>query len=221
MKITPPGSTTEQSTRRAIIQMLKERGSMAAKSIAEQFGTTTMAVRMHLYALEKQKLIFSNEEPRPLGRPTKMWGLTSEADRFFHNGHADLAVNLIRSMGKTFGSQGMERLLATRAKEQVDDYRSEISEKDDLGDRVKALAEIRTAEGYMAEVEEQADKSLLLVENHCPICEAASSCLGMCEMELDVFKKSLGPNVEVERTEHIQAGARRCAYRIARRSTQT
>jgi predicted ArsR family transcriptional regulator len=31
-----------------------------------------------------------------------------------------------------------------------------------------------------------------------------------------VFRDVLGPEVEVERVEHILAGARRCAYRIRR-----
>ena len=187
---------------------------MDARTISEHFGTTTMAVRLHLYSLEEEKLVTYSEEHRPLGRPAKIWRLMPSADRFFPNGHADLTVNLIRTMGKAFGPQGMDRLLTIRAKEQIKDYRSRLSSRHSLGKRVAALAEIRTGEGYMAEVEELEDKSLLLVENHCPICEAAAFCLGLCEMELEVFQKSLGPDVEVERIEHIQAGARRCAYKI-------
>ena len=196
------------------MQWLKERGPMDAKSIAERFGTTTMAVRLHLYSLQEQNFIDCQEEPRPLGRPAKIWRLRPEANRFFHNGHADLSVSLIRSMGKAFGSRGMERLLSIRAKEQVEDYQGRLCGKKSLVDRVKILAEIRSDEGYMAEVKEQEDQSLLLVENHCPICDAAASCLGLCDMELEVFQKSLGSDVKVERTEHIQAGARRCAYSI-------
>jgi len=37
---------------------------------------------------------------------------------------------------------------------------------------------------------------------------------GLCRSELALFRAVLGPGVEVERTEHILAGARRCAYRI-------
>ena len=55
----------------------------------------------------------------------------------------------------------------------------------------------------------------LLVENHCPICVAATECQGFCRAERDVFARALGPGVSVERTEHIVAGGRRCAYRIA------
>ncbi len=54
----------------------------------------------------------------------------------------------------------------------------------------------------------------LFVENHCPICAAAAACQGFCRAELMVFRAVLGPDVAIERTDHILAGARRCAYRI-------
>jgi predicted ArsR family transcriptional regulator len=64
----------------------------------------------------------------------------------------------------------------------------------------------------MADSWEEADGSLLLVENHCPICAAASVCAGFCRSELETFRAVLG--AKVEREEHILLGARRCAYRI-------
>jgi predicted ArsR family transcriptional regulator len=54
----------------------------------------------------------------------------------------------------------------------------------------------------------------LLLENHCPICAAATVCQGFCRSELDLFRALLGPGVAVERMEHVVAGARRCAYRV-------
>jgi len=66
----------------------------------------------------------------------------------------------------------------------------------------------------MAEVEPQADGTLLLVENHCPICAAARECQNFCRSELDVFRRVLGPGCAVQREEHILAGERRCVYRI-------
>ena len=58
-------------------------------------------------------------------------------------------------------------------------------------------------------------RGFLLVENHCPICVAATACQGFCRTELDTFRDVLGPDVSVERTEHIIAGDRRCVYRIS------
>ena len=66
----------------------------------------------------------------------------------------------------------------------------------------------------MAEVAPAPGGGYLLSENHCPICVAAKACQGLCRSELALFRAALGPGVEVERQEHILAGARRCAYRI-------
>jgi hypothetical protein len=60
-----------------------------------------------------------------------------------------------------------------------------------------------------------------LVERHCPICVAATACTGLCRNELEVFQDVLGPEVRIERTEHIVAGASRCAYRVSSGASHT
>ena len=67
----------------------------------------------------------------------------------------------------------------------------------------------------MAEVRRDG-RDFLFIENHCPICAAATACQGFCATELDLFRSALGPGVTVERAEHILSGDRRCAYRIRR-----
>jgi len=66
----------------------------------------------------------------------------------------------------------------------------------------------------MAEVQADGDDICYLIENHCPICAAAESCAGLCATELEVFRKMLGDEVKVERTEHLLNDSRRCVYRI-------
>ena len=197
-----------------MLDLLKQHGQMDTKALAAEVGLTAMAVRLHLYELCEQKLIDVMDDPRPVGRPAKLWRLTAEADRFFPDGHAELTVNLLRVMGETMGNKGMDRLLSARAEQQVEEYLGAMPKRASLKRRVEALAKLRTQEGYMAEVLPQDDGSILLVENHCPICSAASACQGLCAMELEVFQRVLGAKTTIERTEHIQAGARRCAYRV-------
>ncbi len=72
----------------------------------------------------------------------------------------------------------------------------------------------QSAEGYMAEAVREATGSWLFIENHCPICSAASVCTGLCSGELEVFSAVLGSGVRVERTEHLLSGSRRCSYRV-------
>jgi predicted ArsR family transcriptional regulator len=64
----------------------------------------------------------------------------------------------------------------------------------------------------MAEILPHEEGGFLLVENHCPICAAAKECQQFCRSELAIFQKSLGDACVVERTEHLQSGARRCVY---------
>jgi predicted ArsR family transcriptional regulator len=161
-------------------------------------------------------LVTFEEEARPVGRPAKLWRLTPAADRFFPDGHAELTLHLLAALRETFGEAGMEKLLAARTAEQIAAYGRRVKPADPLKTRLQALARIRTEEGYMAVVESKDGDGFLLVENHCPVCAAARTCQGLCASELEVFRRVLGPGVTVERSDHILAGARRCAYRVTK-----
>ena len=201
-------------TRRAIINLLKQEGEMDSQELASRLDVSTMAVRQHLYALQDEQLVTYKEEARAMGRPAKIWQLTSAANRFFPDGYADLTLSLINSITEAFGEAGLSRLLEIKAREQTDAYQKYLAELDTLQERLEALAEIRTQEGYMALVQPQENGSFLFIENHCPICAAATACVGLCMKEQEVFQAALGEQIAIERTEHIVAGARRCAYKI-------
>lgn len=221
-------STKTIKTRQAILDSLKRQGPQSAQAMAKELAITPMAVRQHLYDLFDQKLVTQDTaagdkgtdgsciDKRPsAGRPVKRWRLTPQADSLFPDRHADLAVELIASIRSTFGEDAMERLIAGRSEQQVAHYREALDGLEGLGEKLAALARARSEEGYMAEVLTEADGSYLFVENHCPICAAAKSCTGICAAELSVFRAALGPGVDLERTEHLLTGARRCAYRVA------
>ena len=176
-----------------------------------------MAVRQHLYALQQEKLVTADERPVPRGRPAKYWSLTPDAARLFPDAYAELSVALLTAVEDTFGPSGMRRLIDTRLTRQRSDYAARIPASLPLGKKLQHLARLRTEEGYMAEVRRERPGTFLLVENHCPICAAATACQGFCISELDLFRSVLGPGVDVERTEHIVAGDRRCAYRVTAR----
>ena len=196
-----------------ILDLLKNEGPQEAPALAESLGVTPMAVRQHLYELEEDGIVEAVPSPRPKGRPGKVWHLTEKSAEFFPDSHADFAVGLIHSIRDAFGEEGMDKLLDLRAEEQVAGYRAEIGESGTLKERLNKLADLRTREGYMADVlpGDEPDQ-FLLVENNCPVCEAARECSGICERELKVFEELMGEDVAIYRTDHITKGARRCAY---------
>jgi predicted ArsR family transcriptional regulator len=208
------GDSSSGKTRRAIVKRLKAEGPVDSARLARRMGLTPMAVRQHLYALQREKLVTAEERKGPLGRPAKYWQLTREADRLFPDAYAELSVALIGALGDTFGEAGVQRVLESRCAAQRAVYRARIDESAPIGDKLRALAKQRTEEGYMAEVRRDGD-SYLFIENHCPICAAATVCQGFCSTELDLFREVLGPEVAVERGEHIVSGDRRCVYRVS------
>lgn len=187
---------------------------MDAAQVAARLSLTAMAVRQHLYQLQREKLVTAEERPVPLGRPAKYWQLTREADRLFPDAYAEVSVALIDAVGDAFGEVGLKRVLESRYARQRADYLRRIPASLPLREKLQKLARTRTEEGYMADVKAARKGAFLLVENHCPICAAATACKGFCVTELDLFRAVLGPGVVVERTEHIVSGDRRCAYRI-------
>lgn len=208
---------TAVRTRRAIVQLLKQEGHLDAETLASHLGITAMAVRQHLYALQDEQLVTYQEESRPMGRPAKLWQLTTAADRFFPDGYAELTLSLLNSVKQAFGEAGLDHLLEVRSQQQLESYNQQMKGKRSLKQRLNKLVELRTSEGYMAEVQSQVDGSFLLIENHCPICAAATSCTGLCAKELEVFQSILGDDTHIQRVEHIIAGERRCAYQISQR----
>lgn len=203
----------DTGTRRKILETLKQNGPQEAATMAGAFALSAMAVRQHLYVLAEEGLVVAESVAKGVGRPSKLWRLTEAADDFFPQGYAELTAGLMSSVEEAFGEDGLERLIAIRTREQVAVYGKRLASAKNLKARLTALAKIRSEEGYMADVQRE-NGAYLLTENHCPICAVAKSCTGLCASELELFQAVLGQDVNVERTEHILAGARRCAYRI-------
>lgn len=197
-----------------ILFQLKTRGPAETLAIAAALGISRQATLQHLERLVADGLIAHSDARRGVGRPRRVWALTEKAQARFPDTHAQLTLEMLDAVRAEFGEDGVERMILRREAATATGYAAAMADVESLEARVQRLAEIRTAEGYMASASPDPAGGFLLVENHCPICAAAAACQGFCRAELMVFRTVLGPGVEIERTDHILAGARRCAYRI-------
>jgi len=157
--------------------------------------------------------VASDSEPRGVGRPSLVWRLTPKGNARFPDTHAELTVQLIDAVRTELGEKALRQLVAARGRTMETNYAEAMKGAKGLKTRIERLVELRNRDGYMAEWFAR-DNSYLLVENHCPICAAATACSGFCRSELELFGKLLGPGVNVTRVEHLIEGARRCAYEI-------
>jgi predicted ArsR family transcriptional regulator len=201
-------------TKRRIIERLKRVESATATGLAAEFGLTDTALRQHLDALEEVGMVTrSVAEPTGRGRPPVHWQLAPAAAGAFPDRHGELSVDLITSMRQTLGDKALDRVIAARADRQAAGYALALGDTKDVAVRVRRLADLRSDEGYLAEVAPDGD-AYILIEHHCPIRDAAAACGALCSAELDAFRRALGPGVTVTRTQHVLAGDRRCAYRV-------
>jgi predicted ArsR family transcriptional regulator len=179
-----------------------------------------MAIRRHVYDLRDEGLITFEERKQRSGqgrgRPAKFWSLSDKAQKIFPDAHQALAVDLLDTIKTSLGQDALKQVIDTHAQKQYQEYLTRLSSLTSLPDRIKALADIRTEEGYMAKAATDG-KDWMISENHCPICSAAKTCTRLCANELWVFQKILGESVIITREEHILAGARRCRYLICRK----
>jgi predicted ArsR family transcriptional regulator len=197
-----------------ILFLLKTRGRKTAQQLAELLDVTSMGARRQLEAALDKGLVTFEDVADKVGRPARYWLLTDAGNARFPDRHSDLAVQLIEQTRSVFGQAGLERLIEAREHAIEAHYKMEVQDQPTLPARVEALARARDAEGYMADAEVQDDGSVLLIENHCPICAAARECQNFCRSELEIFRRVMGDDCEVERAEHLLAGARRCVYVI-------
>jgi predicted ArsR family transcriptional regulator len=219
----------KQKVKDQILYLLKIQGAQSAAALATQLQVSPMAIRQHLQQLKAKQQVTYLEERRPLGRPVKLWQLTAQSSVHFTDSHADLLVDLLRSVMSIYGIEGLDRVIAERRQRQIETYRARLAASETIfvenslenrwRHQVQAMARWRTQEGYMAEVIQQPNGTLLLIENHCPICTAARTCQQLCSAELETFRAVFGTTVAVERVEHILQGDRRCAYQIGQRAS--
>jgi predicted ArsR family transcriptional regulator len=200
-----------------LLMILKMRGTRSTSELAAELGISVPGVRQHLNNLTEDGLVESRQEPRGVGRPAQRWSLCEAAQQHFPDTHAEITVALIDSIRSELGEEALDAVIDHRYRQTRDRYRRELKRVEGPAARLRRLAELRSEEGYMAELIRDGD-DWLLIENHCPICAAAQSCQNFCRNELGLFQAIVPKRLSVVREEYLLEGARRCAYRISART---
>ena len=199
-------------TRMRILQLLKMRAGMTVSQLTDALSISQMGIRQHLAILESEDLVEYHREKQKRGRPLHIYRLTDQANSLFPTTYANFAVGLMHEVAKFNGPGFINKVFQERMKSQLQAYQQRLQGKD-LPERVIELTRIRDEEGYMACCEEDGD-DYVLIEHNCPISVIAEEYPYVCEIELGLFRQSLG--TKVVREEHLMQGSHRCCYRIAK-----
>ena len=204
-----------RSQRLRIVNRLKRtQDGLSVRELAAALEMSYMGVKQHCIELERQGYLDTFRRPKPvgqLGRPEMAYRLTHQAHELFPISGNQTTLELLASAAALFGAAAPEKLLFHFFQRLARDYSARLKGVD-LGDRVKWLARLRDADGYLSEVEGDG-KELRIVEHHSPmmqLLEAYPALLGRLEQEL--FAKVL--KARVVREAHFTAGLYRCVFKI-------
>ena len=201
-------------TRMRILQLLKMRAQMNVGQLTDALHISSVGIRQHLVILEAEGLVTHQREKLARGRPHYLYRLTDEAHSLFPTTYANFAVELMHEVAKFNGAGFINKVFRSRMQSQMQTYQQRMQGKT-LPARLKELAIIRDEEGYMARVDENGS-DYFLIEHNCPIAAIAEEYPHVCEIELALFRQTLG--AKVYREEHLMRGSHRCCYRIPKTS---
>ncbi len=204
-----------KESRSAIIDLLKTHGAMSVERLAEEIGVSKVNIRRHLNLLESDGLISYEIEHHERGRPRHMYSLTEKACCLFPQYYDEFARDVLVQIERQFGNEGLQKVLRSRADEMIEQLRGEFAELS-FEERVKRLAKVMSARGYLADARKMKDGSFRLRQRNCPTERIAMSHPHICEQEMRVYGEAL--SCEVTRECHIVAGSRLCEYRLVQLS---
>jgi predicted ArsR family transcriptional regulator len=203
------------STRRELLLQLRKHPGITVSQLADRLALTNMGVRRHLDLLAAEGLAAPVPTARRgVGRPPAGWRLTEAGMELFPRRYDNLAEAVLEDLSEEAGAPAVEAVLARRAAKVTAHYEGELAGAGTLAERVQRLAGLRDDDGYLAEWVEDAEGDLLLTENNCAVHRVAKRFPILCAMELTVFRRCLGPGVEVTRVAHAIDGDPVCCYRI-------
>lgn len=107
----------------------------------------------------------------------------------------------------------LDDLFAKPREHRIDNARARLADQPSLTAKVAELTRILDEDGYLATSQRVAPGLYLIIEHNCAIWAVAQRYgqAGTSELE---FIRAVLPEASGERTQHMAAGARRCAYEV-------
>jgi DeoR family suf operon transcriptional repressor len=205
--------------RRAVVYALRRRGQATADDIARQLDMTVSGARQHLTALVADGLAEAIQLPRApgqRGRAQLAYMVTERADSLFPKAYGELTNELLGYASEA-DSGLVDTLFQRRRDERIRNATMRLADKRGLEAKVAELTQILDDDGYLATYEEAGPGVFRIVEHNCAIWAVAQRYGQACTSEIE-FIRSVLPDADVERVQHMVAGAPHCAYEVRARA---
>ncbi len=190
-------------TRRAIVRLLVESGSITAAEIGQRLGISAAGVRRHLDALieagDAQANAAAAWQQAGRGRPAKRYRLTAAGRAKLEHTYDDLASAAIRQLREIGGDEAVR----TFARRRVDAILAGVKQgpddvESDVESTAERVADAMTKAGYAATTTRVRGPlpGIQICQHHCPVSHVAEEFPELCEAEKQAMSEVLGTHVQ-------------------------
>jgi predicted ArsR family transcriptional regulator len=189
----------ECRTRETVTRLLLERGPQTAASLSTLLELSSAGIRRHLDALVAEGLVAAHER-KPLGhrgrgRPAKVFALTEMGRESFPHAYDDLAVSALKFLSARGGDDAVRAFAEHRIAVLENRFRDRVAQAGSREEKIQALADVLTAEGYAASAA-AVGSGEQLCQHHCPVAHVAAEFPQLCEAETQALSRALGTHVQ-------------------------
>ncbi|MGV0993390.1 MAG: helix-turn-helix transcriptional regulator [Mycobacterium sp.] len=197
-------SAHDGQTRREIVRLLLESGSITAVEIGHRLGISAAGVRRHLDALVED----GDAEANPAaawqqvgrGRPAKRYRLTPAGRAKLEHTYDDLASAAMRQLREIGGDEAVR----TFARRRIDTILAgvPIADADDVPaveEAADLVADALSQAGYATTTTRVGGplQGIQICQHHCPVSHVAEEFPELCEAEQQAISKVLGTHVQL------------------------
>jgi predicted ArsR family transcriptional regulator len=189
----------ECRTRESVARLLLERGPQTAAALGSLLELSPAGVRRHLDALVADGMVAVHDR-RPLGhrgrgRPAKVFALTEAGRESFPHAYDDLAVSALKFLSARDGEDAVRAFAEHRVAVLESRFRERLAPARTREEKIRALADALTAEGYAASAA-AVGSGEQLCQHHCPVAHVAAEFPQLCEAETQALARALGTHVQ-------------------------
>jgi predicted ArsR family transcriptional regulator len=202
-----------KGTRDIILRHLRAEGKCSVKELADAASISPVSVRHHLSSLQAQGLVQLEEVRHGVGRPRHEFSLTEQALELFPTRYLRLTNRLIDELKESLPEGKVLELFAAVASSMAETYAEQLRDLP-LEQRMQRLAELLSAEGFEADLQQRGD-SLVIRELSCPYLRVGQEHPEVCQVDQDFIATAL--SLPVERVTCVLEGDAHCSYVVKTR----
>jgi predicted ArsR family transcriptional regulator len=190
-----------------LLELLR-RSPMTVDELAVALGLTRPAVRAQLATLERDDLVEQRGSRRGTSKPSRLYGVTSQAELLFSRAYVPILTHLLRVLARRLPAAEFDAVMHEVGGRLMEGH---VVPRGELRERVTGASALLNELGGLSEVEEEAD-GYLIRSHGCPLAAATANHPEVCNALESLLSEFVGSRVTKCCDRYDRAG---CCFEIA------